>query len=328
MKPRRLPVPRTIGALLVAIGMASTAAPVLAQDYPARPIRFVVPFPAGSGIDSMSRLMLDEIARTSKANFIFEYKPGALGTIGADFAAKAAPDGYTMMVSSSATHSSGPSLVKSVPYDPIKDFSHVARICGFDIAMVVSPQRGFRTALDFVAEAKKSPGKYNFGYGSGTAQVIAMSFARSAGVQLQGIAYKGQPPALTDLMGGQTHFVMADLAVIMPHVKAGKLEALGLAAARRSSILPAVPTFTELGLREVELPGWVGVSGPAGLPREVVSWWSTHMNRALARREFLDRLAGISVEGEPNTVEEFNAHVRTQLQVWGQRIRDAGIKPE
>ncbi|MFN0160642.1 MAG: Bug family tripartite tricarboxylate transporter substrate binding protein [Burkholderiales bacterium] len=326
MKPRNFALLRALGAFLVTAGTLAT--PALAQDYPARPIRFVVPFPAGSGTDTISRLMLDEITRSTKASFVFEYKPGAIGTIGTDFAAKSAPDGYTMMVSSSATHSSGPSLVKNVPYDPVKDFSHVARICGFDIAMVVNSQRGFKSVLDFVADAKKSPGKYNFGYGSGTAQVIAMSFARSAGVQVQGIAYKGQPPALTDLMGGQIQFVMADLAVAMTHIKSGRLEAIGLAAPRRSSLLPGVPTFTELGLREVELAGWVGVSGPAGLPREVVSWWSTQMNRALARREFLDRLAAISVEGEPNTVEEFNAHVRTQLQTWGQRIREAGIKPE
>lgn len=326
MKHRQFALLRALGALLVAAG--TLAAPAMAQDYPARPIRFVVPFPAGSGTDTISRLMLDEIARSTKVSFVFEYKPGAIGTIGTDFAAKSAPDGYTMMVSSSATHSSGPSLVKNVPYDSVKDFSHVARICGFDIAMVVNSQRSFKSVLDFVADAKKSPGKYNFGYGSGTAQVIAMSFARSAGVQVQGIAYKGQPPALTDLMGGQIQFVMADLAVIMPHVKGGRLDAIGLAAPRRSSLLPNVPTFTELGLREVELAGWVGISGPAGLPREVVSWWSTHMNRALARREFLDRLAAISVEGEPNTVEEFNAHVRSQLQTWGQRIREAGIKPE
>jgi hypothetical protein len=299
-----------------------------AQEYPARPIRFVVPFPAGSGIDSMSRLMIDEIRRATNANIVVEYKPGALGQIGTDFTAKAAPDGYTVMVSSSATHSSGPQLAKSVPYDTLRDFTHIGRMTRFDVAMVVNPQNGFKAPRDLIAEAKRTPGKLSFGYGSGTARVVAAAFTRSAGIDVLAVPYKGQPPALTDLIGGQIHFVMADLAVIMAQVKAGRLDALAIASPKRSVLLPGVPTFTELGIRDVELAGWVGVSGPANMPREAVTWWSTQMNRALGSKEFIERLHTISVEGEPNSVEEFNQFVRSQYQQWGQRIRDTGIPPE
>ena len=299
-----------------------------AQEYPARPIKFVVPFPAGSGIDTMSRIMIDEIRKNTGASIVVEHKPGALGQIGTDFSARSAADGYTVMVSSSATHSSGPQLSKNIPYDAIRDFTHIGRQTRFDVALVVNSQQSFKAPQDLIAQAKQAPGKLSFGYGSGTAQVVAAAFNRSAGIELTAVSYKGQPPALTDLMGGQISFVMADLAVIVPHLKSGRLTALALASPKRSSLLPNVPTLTELGIRDVELQGWVGVSGPANMAKEAVSWWSSQMNRALASKEFIEKLHAISVEGEPNSVEEFNQFVRAQHQNWGQRIRDAGIQPE
>lgn len=309
---------------LAALACASAGA----QEYPSRPIRFVVAFPAGSGIDTMSRVMLDDIRKATNATFVMEYKPGALGQIGTDFTARAAPDGYTVMASSSATHSSGAQLAKNLPYDPIRDFTHVGRLSRFDVALVVSPQQGFKTVADLVAQARRQPGKISYGFGSGTGRVVAAAFARSAGIDVLAVPYKGQPPALTDLMGGQINFVTADLAVIMPFVKSGRLDAIGIASAKRSALLPNVPTLTEAGIREVELAGWAGVSGPANMAREAVTWWSTQMNRVLASKEHVERLHALSLEGEPSSVEEFNQFVRAQHQVWGQRIRDAGIQPE
>lgn len=313
---------------LVGVALAASSVAVLAQAYPSKPIRFVAPFPAGSGIDTMSRVMLEEIRRNTGATIVVENRPGALGQIGTEYVARAPADGYTVMSSSSATHSSGPQLVKKVPYDPVRDFTHIGLLCRFDVAMVVSAAGPHRTLQALVAEGRRSPDKLTYGYGSGTAQVTSGAFVRSAAIQVRGIPYKGQPPALADLLGGQVDFVMADLAVLLPNIKAGKLVPLGVASARRSSLLPDVPTFTEQGFRDVELVGWVGISGPAGLPKEVVDWWTAEMNRALSRREFLDRLLGIAVEGETNTVEQFNRYVREQYETWGRRIRDAGIQPE
>ncbi len=323
--PHRTALLALAGCMLAA-SIVST--PASAQDYPARAIRFVVPFPAGSGIDTMSRLMIEEIRKATNANIVVDYKPGALGQIGADFTAKAAPDGYTVMVSSSATHSSGPQLAKSVPYDPLRDFTHIGRLARFDVALIVNPQQGYKSPQDLIADAKRRPGKLSFGYGSGTARVVAAAFTHSARIDVLAVPYKGQPPALTDLMGGQINFVMADLAVIIAQVKAGRLEAIALASPRRSALLPNVPTFAELGIRDVELAGWTGVSGPANMARDAVAWWSTQMNRALGSKEFIERLNAISVEGEPIGIDEFNQYVRAQHQVWGQRIRDAGIQPE
>lgn len=311
--------------LLAAAMFALAAVAAQAEDYPAKPIRFVIPFPPGSGIDTMSRVLLDDLRKHTNATFVTDNRSGALGQIGTEVAARATPDGYTVMISSSATHSSGPQLVKKVPYDPFRDFTHIVRLARFDVAMVVSPARGWKSAGEFIAAAKAKPEALTFGYGSATAQVTAASFNRAAGIQARGIPYKGQPLALTDLLGGQIDYVMADLAVILSHVKSGRLAAIALASSKRSAILPGVPTLSEQGVRDVELAGWVGISGPAGMAKEAVEWWTKHTNAALARGDFLERLNGVAVEGEPNTVPQFNAFVREQHQVWGTRIREAGV---
>jgi tripartite-type tricarboxylate transporter receptor subunit TctC len=298
------------------------------QDYPSKPIRFVVAFPAGSGIDTMSRVLLDEIRKETNATIVVDNRPGALGQIGTEFTAKAPPDGYTVMISSSATHSSGPQLAKKVPYDVLRDFTHIGRLSRFDVALMVNASQPIKSVHELIAAAKKAPDKLNYGYGSATAQVTAAAFNRAAGIEVRGVPYKGQPLALNDLLGGQIHYVMADLAVILPHVKSGRLTPLAIASPKRSLLLPTVPTLTELGVKDVELSGWTGISGPAGMAKDAVAWWSGQLNKALATQDFIERLHAIAVEGEPNSVEQFNGFVREQFAVWGQRIRDAGIPVE
>lgn len=305
-------------------------APLLAvaQTYPDKPIRFVVAFPPGSGTDTVTRLYLEEIRKAANATFVVDNRPGALGQIGTDVVAKSSPDGYTVMISSSATHSSGPQLVKKLPYDVFKDFTHMALLAKFDVALVMTPNQPIRSVAQLIAEAKKKPGGLTFGYGSATAQVTASSFNRSAGLQVRGVPYKGQPLALNDLLGGQIDYVMVDLAAGMPHLRSGKLVALAIAAPKRSSILPAVPTFTELGVKDVELQGWVGVSGPAGLKRDVIDWWNRQVAQAATKKELLDKLTAIAFEPDAIPVDAFNAFTRTQYDTWGARIRGAGIEPE
>jgi tripartite-type tricarboxylate transporter receptor subunit TctC len=299
-----------------------------AQSYPEKPIRFVVAFPPGSGTDTVARLYLEEMRKNTNATFVVDNRPGALGQIGTDAVAKAAPDGYTVMISSSATHSSGPQLAKKLPYDVSKDFTHLALFAKFDVALVMNPAQPIKTVPQLVAEAKKKPDGLTFGYGSATAQVTAASFNRSAGIQVRGVPYKGQPLALNDLLGGQIDYVCVDLAAGMSHLKSGKLIALAIASPKRSSLLPAVPTFTELGIKDVELQGWVGVSGPANLKKDVVGWWNTQITRAAQSKELIERLHAVAFEPEALSVEQFNAFVKSQYDVWGARIRAAGIEPE
>jgi tripartite-type tricarboxylate transporter receptor subunit TctC len=313
--------------ILVAV-LALLPSFAIAQAYPDKPIRFVVAFPPGSGIDTVARLCLEEIRKATGATIVVDNRPGALGQIGVDAVAKAAPDGYTILVSSSATHSSGAQLAKKLPYDPMKDFTHLGLIAKFDVALLMRAGGTIRNVADLVAEAKRRPDGLTFGYGSGTAQVTASTFNRSADIRVRGVPYKGQPAALNDLLGGQIDYVMVDLAAGSPHLKSGKLVALAVAAPKRSSLLPAVPTFTELGVKDVELQGWVGVSGPAAMRREAVAWWATQISQAVGRKDLIERLHNVAFEAEAQSIEQFNAFVRAQFDIWGNRIRAAGIEPE
>jgi tripartite-type tricarboxylate transporter receptor subunit TctC len=232
------------------------------------------------------------------------------------------------MISSSATHSSGPQLVKKIPYDSVRDFTHIGKLNKFDVALVVNPAQGFKTIGELIAEAKKNPDKLTYGYGSATSQVIAASFARATGIQVRAIPYKGQPLALNDLMGGQITLVAADLGVTMSHLKSGRIVALGVASDRRSALLASIPTLTELGINDVELSGWTGVAGPAGLPRETVTWWSNQISRAFAAKDFFDRLQNMGIENDLMAPDAFGVFVKQQFEIWGRRIREVGIQPE
>ncbi|MGD9941886.1 MAG: Bug family tripartite tricarboxylate transporter substrate binding protein [Burkholderiaceae bacterium] len=319
---------KAVVAALMAVGLAWQPA-AQAQEYPgSKPVRFIVPFPAGSGTDTMSRMLLEQIRKATGATFVVENRPGALGQIGSDHVAKAAPDGYTVMMSSSATHSSGPHLVKKLPYDPLRDFTHMARLLTFDVALFVSSNSPYKSVNDLVADARKNPDKLTYGYGSATAQVVAATFVRSAGVSIRGVPYKGQPPALTDLISGQTTFVMADLAVGLPHAKSGRLRPLAVAAGKRSSVLPDVPTLTELGVRDVELQGWTGIAGPAGLPQSIVEWWNRQVDEAAKQPELIAKLRDMATEAAPLPLSAMGTMVNSQYKVWGQRIREAGIEAE
>lgn len=312
--------------LLASLLAAATAAH--GQAYPAKPIRFVVGFPAGSTIDVVPRLVMEDIRKSTGATIVVENRPGALGMPAMESVAKAAADGYTMAPNSSATNSSGPQLTKKAYFDPIRDFTHIGGIFRFDMMVVTSATQPFKTAQDLVAEAKKNPGKLAFGYGSATGQVGAAAFNRAAGIEALGVAYKGQPLALNDLMGGQIQYVASDVGAVQSLLRSGKLVALGVASKQRSSIFPNVPTLAEAGVRDLELFGWVGVAGPAGLPADVVAWWAKHLSAALAKPEIQEQFRNIGVEPNPMTGAPFQAFVREQYDVWGRHIRAAGIQPE
>lgn len=303
------------------------AAPASAQPYPAKPIRFVIGFPAGSSVDVVPRMVLEEIRKNTGATIVVENRPGALGTIGMDLVSKADPDGYTLLASASATHSSGPQLMKKPPaIDPIRGFTHIGGIFRFDVGVVVNPAQGYRSAQDLIEAARKNPDKLTFGYGSATGQVAAQAFLAAAGIRATGVSYKGQPPALVDLLGGQINFVAADIGVLVPHIKSGKLLGVGIASNRRSPIVPNVPTFAEAGVKDLELSGWVGVAGPAGLPNAVVDWWSKALTQAFANKALVEQIHGTGLEPETATGEAMQKLVRDQYEAWGKHIRAAKIE--
>ncbi len=298
-----------------------------AQAYPHKPVRFVVPFAAGASIDVLSRVVLDDIARRTGAVFVVEARPGALGQIGMDLVAKSPPDGYMLMPSSSATHSSGPQLTKLPMPDPITAFTHLASIDKFDLMLVVNAASGIKTPEQLVALSKTR--KLTFGYGSATGQVGASAIARAAGIadQVIGAPYKSQPLAVTDLLGGHIDFVVSDVPSVSAQLRSGKLLALGVTSDRRSTLFPEVPTLPELGIK-VELIGWVGFSGPAGLPEEVRSWWTRQIGLALADPAVQEKYKTLGVEAMYVAGPAFQKLVADQFQTWGRHIREAGITPQ
>ena len=314
-------------ALLLALSFGATSA--LAQSYPAKQIKFVVGFPAGSSIDVVSRIVLDDIRERTGATIVIDNKAGALGAIGLGELVKADADGYTLMPSSSATHSSGPYLSKALQkLDPQNSTAHVARLVQFNVAVVTHTAGRHKNAQSLIAAGKAKPDSLVYGYGSGTGQVGAAAFGKATGIQARPIPYKGQPPALTDLIGGQIDFVAADVGVLLPFLKAGTLTAITVLSDKRSTLLPDVPTAAELGYPGAVLVGWIGIDGPAKLPAEVTHWWSEQIKLTLATPKVQEKLSTIGMEPAPLAGDAFVKFVETQNGVWGKHVRAAGIQAE
>ncbi|NML48553.1 tripartite tricarboxylate transporter substrate binding protein [Ramlibacter sp. G-1-2-2] len=311
-----------------AAALAATSA-ALAQAYPSKPIRFVVGFPAGSSIDVTSRILLDDVRARTGATIVIDNKPGALGAIGVEQVERAPADGYTLMPSSSATHSSGPHLGKALQkLDPVKGLTHVARVSRFDIAVVTSKAGPYKSAKALIDAGQAKPDALTYGYGSGTGQVGSAAFSHAAGIQVRPIPYKGQPAAVTDLLGGRVDFVASDLGAILPFLKEGSLSGIAVLAERRSPLLPDVPTAREVGLTPVLLGGWVGFDGPAKLPPEVVTWWTEQLAQSLAVPAVQDKLRTIGMEGALLTGDAFAKFVDSEQERWGAHVRQAGIQAE
>lgn len=299
-----------------------------AEPYPSKPIRFIVPFPAGSGTDTSSRVLLEDIRLQTGATFIVENRPGALGQIGSDATAKAPADGYTVMMSSSATHSSGPHLMRHVPYDAVEDFTHMARVSTFDMGLFTSAEQPYRTLNDLIEAARAKPDDLTYGFGTTTSQVIAETFLHSAGLSVRPIGYKGQPAALNDLIGGQITLILSDLGLALPHVEAGRLVPMAISAPQRSELLPDTPTFAELGFTDVVLQGWVGIAAPKGVPDEVLQWWARHVVAAVEGQDVSGKIRSRSSNPAPLVGKPMNDMVREQYELWGARIKSAGIEPQ
>ncbi len=314
-----------ITATLAIAGVAG-AAP---YPEPGKTIKFIIGFPAGSTIDNVSRIVLDNIRERTGTPIVIDNRPGALGSLGVQALAKMPADGYALGPSSSATHSSGPYLSKhAAQLDALRDFTHIGRFVRFDVVIVTRSASAHTTAATLISDARAKPGLLSYGYGSGTGQVVAAAFTRTAGIKLLGVPYKGQPPALADLIGGHVDFVAADLGAVLPFVRARQLAAIALTSRQRSSILPDVPTAQELGLSGLDLSGWIGVAGPRGLPADVIAWWEDQLQQSLAAADVVERLRTMGIEPDPLIGAPFQTFVREQREDWGRQIRQAGIEAQ
>lgn len=300
-----------------------------AQTYPDKPIRFVVGFPAGSSIDTVSRVVLEDIRTRTGASIVVDNKPGALGALGMEYVIRSAPDGYTLMPSSSATHSSGPSLSKALDkMDPVHSLTHIGRVARFDIVVVTRAGGPYGTARALVDAGRARPDALTFGYGSGTGQVSSVAFSQVTRVQARAIPYRGQPAAVTDLIGQQIDFVSSDVGAVLPFVRQGSLNAVAVLAERRSGLLPDVPTMAEAGLPPLILSGWLGVDGPGKLPPEVVGWWGRQLKISLDKAVVQEKIRTLGMEAWPQDAEPFREFVQKEKSRWASHVSAAALQPE
>jgi tripartite-type tricarboxylate transporter receptor subunit TctC len=318
-------------AALVALAAALLAAASLPgwaqRGYPAKPIRIIVPFAAGSASDGAGRLLAEALGVRLGQSIVVEPRPGAFGQIAAQVAARSAPDGYTLFLTTNTTHSANPHLYRKLPYDAIADFQPVARIGRFPFLLVVTPGLPVNSTAQLVAYAKANPGALSYGTPNSTSLVVMETIKRLGQVSIERVQYKSSPEAVLDLAAGRLQVMISDFATAVPQVKAGKLRALGVTTARRSPLLPSAPPIAE-ALPGIDTAGWLGVFVPAGTPSEIVQRLSRELLTVLAQPDMRARLGSVGVELDPLPTEPFGRFVREQIDEWGRLIRAAGIEPE
>jgi len=300
-----------------------------AQDvYPAKPVRFILPFPPGGPTDILGRVITEKLTANMGQPVVVEYRGGAGGNVGAEAAAHSAPDGYTVVLVAPSLAIS-PSLYAKLAYDPMKDFAPVSLVA--TIPNVIVTHSGFASNLqDFIAKVKEKPGAYNFGSGgNGTSNHLAGElFNIVAGTKLVHVPYKGVNLAMQDVLAGSIHMVVIGLPAAGPHIKSGRLRALAVVAPRRLAALPDVPTATEAGLANYDVTTWYGILAPAGTPHPIVARLNSEIVKAMQSPDVKERLANIGIEPRTSTPEEFSAFIREEMTKWADVIRKAGLKAE
>ena len=303
---------------------------VHAQAYPSQPIKMVVPFTAGGTTDILARTIGQKLSEAWRQPVIVENKPGAGGNIGADSVAKAKPDGYTILMGTIGTQAINASLYSKMPYDAAKDFAPVTLVAMVPNVLVVNPGVPAKSVTELVALAKSKPGQLNFASSStgGSPHLSGEMFKQMTGAEIVHVPYKGSAPALTDLLGGQVALMFDNLPSALPHVKAGKLRALGVTSARRSQAAPEIPTLAESGVPGYEVDSWFGVLAPAGTPKEIVAKLNAEIVRILQMPEVRQRLMEQGAEPVGDTPEQFAEHIRKETVKWARVVKASGAKAD
>ena len=318
---------RVLALLAAALVLPGAAMAQPEANWPTRPIRWVVPFPPGGAMDVIARTLGDVAARELGQPVVIENRPGAGGNIGADYVAKQPADGYTIMIASIGM-ATNKALYSRLSYDPVKDFAPVSLLAVVPNVLVVNAAKSAdQSVKDVLADARREPGKLTYASaGNGTSIHLAGEmFASMAGLQLLHVPYKGSGPAVTDMLGGQVDLMFDSITSVRPHIQSGKLRALGVTTARRSSVLPDVPTIAEAGVPGYEVSPWFAVFAPAGTPEAVVSRLNQVLNSAMMQPDTLKKLEGVGAEPIGSTPQELATHLNNELDRWGQLIRERNI---
>ena len=322
------PLLRLFSVIAAALGLATSGA-ALAQAYPNKPIRAIVPFAPGSATDLIARAFAAKMVDTLGQPLLVENRPGANGMIGADAVAKAPADGYLILFGTNSTNAALKSLMIKLPYDQDTAFTPIGFMGSVPLIVAVNLDFPARTLAEFIAYAKARPGVVTFATASTSQRVSSEMLAGMAGIKMTHVPYKSSPNAITDLVGGQVNMFTADFAVMLPQVKSGKVRALAVTSARRSAVVPDLPTVNEAGgFKDYELIAFFAAYGPAGLPRDIVTRLNDAINAAARAKDLVDRFSAIGLETAPGTPEALAQRTSLEAIKWAKAIKEAGIPPE
>lgn len=315
----------------IGLGLLAAALPagVAHAAYPDRPIKMIVPVPPGSGVDAVSRALGQQMGEQMGATFVNEYKPGASAVVGSEMLAKSPPDGYAVMMAYTA-HATNPLFNAKMPYDTLKDFTPIVYVCYTPTVLVVHPSLPVNSVKDLVKMIKDAPGKYTYasgGVGAG-AHLAGELFKQTAGLDIQHVPYKGNAPAVNDMLGGHNTLMFDIPTTTVPLVQAGKLKALAVTDKKRLAELPNVPTMIEEGFPGFEVAGWYMLLGPAGMPNDILERLNIEANKALKAPEVHDKLATLGFVIVGGTPQEADGFVRSEMKKWGAVIEKSGLKAQ
>ncbi|MBM3344277.1 MAG: tripartite tricarboxylate transporter substrate binding protein [Betaproteobacteria bacterium] len=329
--PAALTVPRRLAVICVQACLSVVLIGVgHAQSYPAKPVRLIVPFPPGGGVDGVARIAFQKMSESMQQQFVIDNRGGSGGIIAAQTAVRAAADGYTLFFGTTATQAITPHYYKNLAYDPIRDFAPINLIGGAGYILVVHPSVQAATVQAFIALAKAKPRALNYS-SSGNGTVLHLTtelFCSMAGIQMTHVPYKGAGPALADFLSGQVQATANPASVVLPHIQAGRLRALGVTSAKRTPLAPELPTIAEAGVPGYEASGWYAVLAPTGTPPAIITRLNRELNNMVADREVRERFFATGVEPIGGTPQQFAAYQREEYTKWGKVMRLAGVRVE
>ena len=314
--------------LIIATCLALAATAAGADTYPSKPITIVVPFAAGSGTDSITRIIGQHLSVALGQSVVVENKVGASGVLAATYVARAAPDGYTLLMATNSTHSANPYLFKNLSYDPVKDFAPVARAGSYVFMLVVNKDIPAKTLGELVAYAKANPGKLTYASGNTTGIVAGETLKSKAGIDILHVPYKSTPPAINDVLGGRVSMMFIDLAPGLEHVRAGNFRALAVTTRERSALLPDLPSLAEAGIPGYDVTSYAALFAPAGTPKEIVDRLNAEVQKIIANPEAKARIAITGFDAFSGPPETLAAFIQSELVNWGKLIKEAGIEAQ
>jgi tripartite-type tricarboxylate transporter receptor subunit TctC len=315
-----------ICSLVVAV-LTAAAPAAHAQDYPSKPITIIVPYAPGSGMDSMSRVIAQELSERLKQPVVIDNKPGANGTLGAAALTRAAPDGYTLGMGNAGTHSSSPNLMKSVPYDPLTQFAPIGHIGSFVFMLTINSSVPVKSVPELIAYSKANPGKLSYAVANSVGLAVLEILKHSAGFDVTAVPYRSMPQAVTDLIPGRVSILVVDRGPILPHLESGAARALMVTTSERSRLQPDVPSSREAG-SDININSWVALFAPAGTSSDIVNRVSAELRKVVEDPAVRDRLSPMGFETRSSSPAQVAETVKVDLALWKQIVKDAGIEPQ